>query len=359
VKKSSNRDARGNRIDVARVLGEMLCARDDVRVGNMFGLPAFYAGARVFACVSRDGVGLKLPAERASQLLNRPDVRSFRPFNKPATREWIESYCAHELRRVPGEVLVASTQHKGDRTMMHNRIVSQDEWLAARKQHLVKEKEFTRLRDELSGQRRELPWVKVEKRYVFDGPNGMETLADLFDGRSQLIVYHFMFGPGWEEGCRSCSLLADHVDGAVVHLAQRDVTLMAASRAPLAQIQAFKERMGWRFKWVSSYGNHFNFDYHVSFTKDQMAKGKTYYNYKVRETSNEGEAPGTSVFYKDGTGEVFHTYSSYGRGLDVLIGAYNYLDLVPKGRDEDALAFTMEWVRHHDRYAAVPKGSDS
>jgi predicted dithiol-disulfide oxidoreductase (DUF899 family) len=233
--------------------------------------------------------------------------------------------------------------------MKHNRIVSREEWLAARKQHLSKEKEFTRLRDELSRQRRELPWVRVEKRYVFDGPDGKETLADLFDGRSQLIVVHFMFGPGWEEGCKSCSFRADHLDGALVHLAHRDVTLVVVSRAPLPQIEVFKKRMGWRFKWVSSYENDFNFDFHVSFTKDEMAKGKVYYNYDMREFPTE-EASGTSVFYKDKMGNIFHTYSCYARGGDMLIGAYHYLDLVPKGRDEDALAFTMAWVRHHDRY---------
>ena len=233
--------------------------------------------------------------------------------------------------------------------MKPNRIVSQDAWLAARKQYLGKEKEFTRLRDRLSAERRQLPWVRVEKQYVFDGPNGKETLGDLFEGRSQLIVYHFMFGPGWEEGCPSCSFLVDHIDGAVVHLAQRDVTLVVVSRAPLPQIEAFKKRMGWRFKWVSSHENDFNRDYHVSFTKDEMAKGKAYYNYEAQEFGSE-EAPGASVFYKERTGEIFHTYSAYARGLDMLVGAYNYLDLVPKGRDEDALAFTMAWVRHHDRY---------
>ena len=254
--------------------------------------------------------------------------------------------------------------------MQHNRVVSQDEWLAARKQLLIKEKELTRLRDQLSAERRELPWVKVQKPYVFDGPDGKETLADLFAGRSQLIVYHFMFAPGWEEGCRSCSFLADHIDGALVHLAHRDVTLLAVSRAPLPQLEAFKKRMGWRFKWVSSYGSDFNSDYHVSFTKDDIAKGQTYYNYEVRASPSEGEAPGTSVFYQDETGDIFHTYSSYARGGDMLIGAYNYLDLVPKGRDEDALAFTMAWVRHHDRYGddyvvdplapyLPPKDSDS
>jgi predicted dithiol-disulfide oxidoreductase (DUF899 family) len=158
--------------------------------------------------------------------------------------------------------------------MDHSKVVSRDEWLAARKQHLSKEKEFTRLRDKLSAERRELPWVKVEKNYVFDAPKGRETLADLFDGRSQLIVYHFMFGPEWEQGCPSCSFLSDHIDGSIAHLAHRDVTFVVVSRAPLPKIEAFKKRMGWRFKWVSSYGNDFNFDYHVSFTKDDMAKGE-------------------------------------------------------------------------------------
>jgi len=233
--------------------------------------------------------------------------------------------------------------------MERPRIVSEAEWLAARKQHLTKEKEFTQLRDQLSAERRKLPWVKIEKPYVFDGPNGKETLADLFGGRSQLIVYHFMFGPEWEEGCKSCSFLADHIDGSVVHLAHRDVTFVVVSRAPLAKIDAFKKRMGWRFKWVSSYDNDFNFDYHVSFPNDEVANGKVYYNYGTQEFPSE-EAPGVSVFYEDGSGDIFHTYSAYARGLDMLVGAYNYLDLVPKGRDEDDLDFTMAWVRHHDRY---------
>src|SRR5437660_3397501 len=168
-------------------------------------------------------------------------------------------------------------------------------------------------------------------------------------GRSQLIVYHFMLGPGWEEGCKSCSFLADHFDGSLVHLAHRDVTLAVISRAPIGQIEAFKNRMGWRFKWVSSYGNDFNRDYHVSFTKEELASGKVYYNYDLHPFGAE-EAPGASVFCKDSTGGVFHTYSSYGRGLDILVGTYNFLDLVPKGRDEDGLAFSMSWVRHHDRY---------
>jgi predicted dithiol-disulfide oxidoreductase (DUF899 family) len=233
--------------------------------------------------------------------------------------------------------------------METHKIVSRDEWLTARKRYLTKEKEFTRQRDQLSAERRNLPWVKVEKNYMFDGPKGKESLADLFDGRSQLIVYHFMFGPGWEQGCPSCSFLSDHIDGATVHLAHRDVTLLAVSRAPLSQIEAFKKRMGWRFKWVSSYGNDFNFDYHVSFTKDEMAKGKVYYNYGMQEFPSE-EGPGISVFYKDGSGDIFHTYSSYARGLDMLVGTYNYLDLAPKGRDEAELPWTMAWVRHHDKY---------
>ena len=232
---------------------------------------------------------------------------------------------------------------------MQHQIVSQEEWLARRKKLLSQEKEFTRLRDQLSAERRELPWVKVDKQYVFDGPDGKETLADLFDGLSQLIVYHFMFGPGWEQGCPSCSFVSDHIDGANWHLPHRDVTLLAVSRAPLAQIEAFKQRMGWRFKWVSSYENDFNHDFHVSFTPDEMARGEVYYNYTTTEFPSE-EAPGLSAFYQDPNGAVFHTYSTYARGLDMLIGAYIYLDLAPKGRDEADLPSTMAWVRHHDRY---------
>jgi predicted dithiol-disulfide oxidoreductase (DUF899 family) len=234
-------------------------------------------------------------------------------------------------------------------TMTQHAVVSKAEWIEARKAHLAREKEFTRLRDQLSAERRALPWVRVDKTYVFEGWQGKVTLAELFGGRRQLIVYHFMFGPGWEEGCPSCSFLADHIDGAAIHLAQRDVTLVAVSRAPWPRIEAFKKRMGWRFPWVSSHGTDFNFDYHVSFTKDQMAKGAVEYNFAPREFPSE-EAPGLSVFYRDEHGEVFHTYSAYARGLDLLVGAYNYLDLAPRGRDEGKLAFTMAWVRHHDRY---------
>ena len=234
--------------------------------------------------------------------------------------------------------------------MQTNPIVSEQEWLVARERLLEKEKQLTRLRDELSAERRGLPWVRITKSYVFDGPEGRETLADLFGANSQLIVKHFMFGPDWPEGCIGCSFHADHMDGANVHLPQRDVTLLAVSRAPLDRIEAFKQRMGWRFKWVSSFGSDFNRDYHVSFTKDEMAAGKVLYNYGMTEFPSE-EAPGASVFYKDAAGNIFHTYSSYGRGLDILLGAYNFLDLAPKGRDEDGLAFTMAWVRHHDRYS--------
>lgn len=229
-------------------------------------------------------------------------------------------------------------------------VVSEAEWLVARKDLLTREKEFSRLRDELSRHRRELPWVRVNENYVFVGAGGKETLADLFDGRSQLIVYHFMFGPGWEEGCKSCSFLADHFDGANRHLPQRDTTFVAVSRAPLAELEAYKKRMGWRFKWVSSHGSDFNFDYHVSFTPEDERKNKAYYNYAHREFMMD-ELPGLSVFYKEEDGEVFHTYSTYARGLDILIGAYNFLDLVPKGRDENPDS-TMDWVRRHDEYPA-------
>jgi predicted dithiol-disulfide oxidoreductase (DUF899 family) len=230
----------------------------------------------------------------------------------------------------------------------HPKVVSHAVWLAARKELLVKEKEFTRLRDELSRQRRELPWEKVEKQYIFEAPDGNVTLADLFGKRSQLAIYHFMFGPGWSEGCPSCSYLADHFDGMTIHLANRDVTFAVVSRAPIAEIEAFKKRMGWRFKWVSSFGSDFNYDYHVSFAAEERAKGKVQYNYAEMQFPSE-EGPGLSVFAKNGN-EVFHTYSSYARGLDILVGTYNLLDHVPKGRDEQGLAFSMAWVRHHDKY---------
>ncbi|MEM7021467.1 MAG: thioredoxin family protein [Pseudomonadota bacterium] len=233
--------------------------------------------------------------------------------------------------------------------MQTHEIVSDEEWLRAREALLAKEKAFTRQRDELSAARRTLPWVKVEKPYRFEGPEGEKTLGDLFDGRSQLIVYHFMLGPGWEQGCPSCSFLADHIDGTLVHLANRDVTFQVVSRAPLAEIETFKKRMGWQFPWVSSRRTDFNADFHVSFSTEEMAGGKVYYNYHMT-TFPSDEGPGASVFYKDDGGAIFHTYSTYARGLDILLGTYNYLDLVPKGRDEGELPWTMAWIRHHDRY---------
>jgi len=231
---------------------------------------------------------------------------------------------------------------------MRNKIVSQAQWLAARKTLLAKEKVFSRQRDELARARRELPWVKVEKDYVFDAPEGKRPLARLFGGKSQLIVYHFMLGPGWQAGCKSCSYLADHFEGALPHLAARDVSFVAVSRAPLAGIEKFRKRMGWRFPWVSSHGNDFNYDFHVSFRKEDMGK-QVEYNYALGEGRME-ELPGASAFCKDAQGAVFHTYSTYARGLDIMIGAYNWLDIAPRGRDEDKLEFTMSWVRHHDKY---------
>ena len=234
--------------------------------------------------------------------------------------------------------------------MEPHKVVSHDQWIAARKAYLAEEKAFTRARDALARKRRELPWEKVEKNYVFDTPQGKRSLADLFGGKNQLIVYHFMLGPGWEAGCPSCSFLADHFDGAVIHLAQRDVSFVVVSRAPLSEIETFKRRMGWRFKWVSSFGSDFNSDYQVSFSPGEKAGGKVFYNYEFIESFPSEERPGASVFYKNAAGEIFHTYSTYGRGLDILIGTYHFLDLAPKGRDEDGLAWSMAWVRHHDRY---------
>ena len=232
--------------------------------------------------------------------------------------------------------------------MKQHKIVSRDEWTRERKALLAKEKAFTHARDGLSAERRALPWVKIDKPYVFDTPEGTKTLAELFDGKSQLLIYHFMLGPGWGEGCPSCSYLADHFDGAVIHLAQRDVSFVVVSRAPLDEIEKFKRRMGWRFEWVSSFGNDFNFDYHVSFREDELGKDSDY-NYDRQEIDSD-EMPGASAFYKDASGQVFHTYSAYARGLDILVGTYNFLDLMPKGRNEDDMPWSMAWVRHHDRY---------
>ncbi len=230
-----------------------------------------------------------------------------------------------------------------------HRVVSRDRWVAERKTLLAREKELTRLRDQIAHERRALPWVRIEKNYVFDTPEGQRTLADLFEGRRQLLVQHFMFAPGWEQGCKSCSYMADHNDGANIHLAQRNVTLLVVSRAPLAEIERFRRRMGWQFKWVSSHGSDFNRDFGVTFTPEEMATGEVCYNYLMQPFPQE-EAPGISVFYRDDAAHVFHTYSTYGRGVEVMMGAYSLLDLTPKGRDEDHLSHTMAWVRHHDRY---------
>jgi predicted dithiol-disulfide oxidoreductase (DUF899 family) len=238
---------------------------------------------------------------------------------------------------------------KTDGGIERHEVVSRKAWLSARTRFLAKEKKLTRLRDELSRQRRKLPWEKVAKRYRFDGPEGQETLADLFAGRSQLVVYHFMFSPDWEEGCPHCSFWADNFNGIDVHLRHRDLTLVAVSRAPLARIEAFRKRMGWSFKWVSSARSDFNYDFHASFTPRQMQTGTAFFNYR-RGDPGIADREGASVFYRDGRGRIFHTYSTYARGIDILNGAYHFLDLAPKGRDEDGLEFTQAWVRHHDRY---------
>lgn len=237
-----------------------------------------------------------------------------------------------------------------------HKVVSQNDWIEARRQLLTQEKEFTRLRDQLSRQRRELPWVKVEKDYVFDGPAGKRSLAELFEGRSQLVVYHFMFAPDWEEGCPSCSFWADNFNPIGIHLNHRDVTMIAISRAPSERLEAFKRRMGWNFNWVSSANNDFNYDYHVSFTPEEL-KGEVEYNYAKHvqnywtgSDTGSPDLPGVSVFYKGEDGSIYHTYSTYTRGIDTLNTAYNYLDLVPKGRDEAELDWPMAWLHYHDRY---------
>jgi predicted dithiol-disulfide oxidoreductase (DUF899 family) len=229
-------------------------------------------------------------------------------------------------------------------------VVSEDKWLAARRELLREEKEFTKMRDRLAARRRKLPWVKVGKDYTFDSPGGPVSLSELFNGRSQLAIYHFMLGPGWGEGCPSCSFIADHLVPTLVHLQARDVTLAVVSRAPLADIMPFKERMGWAFNWVSSHRNDFNFDYHVSFSEEEIARKTVYYNYRLTDFPYE-EAPGFSVFAKDARGDIYHTYSTYQRGVEQFMGTYTILDLVPKGRDEDpANGYTMDWVRFHDSY---------
>jgi len=232
-------------------------------------------------------------------------------------------------------------------------VVSHDRWIAARKALLAREKELTHLRDEIARERRALPWERIEKDYVFDTPAGPRRLADLFAGRRQLLVKHFMLGPGWKEGCPSCSYMADHTDGMTPHLAQRDITFVAISRAPLAEIERFRARMGWRFEWVSSHGSDFNFDFGVSFTPQEREKGEVTYNYGTQRFESE-ELPGISVFWKDDAGAVFHTYSAYRRGVEAMMGTYSLVDLTPKGRDESE--GPMAWVRHHDRYEQAPGG---
>jgi len=236
-------------------------------------------------------------------------------------------------------------------------VVSRQQWLADRKKLMAREKELTRLGDQIARERRALPWVRVDKTYTFDTLAGRRTLAELFDGRRQLLVQHFMFAPGWEQGCKSCSYMADHTDATTLHLAQRDVTFVAVSCAPLGEIEPFRLRMGWKFPWVSSHGTDFNRDFHVSFTADEMASGKADYNYGSEAPGEE--MPGVSVFWKDDAGEVFHTYSTYGRGVEVMMHTYRLLDLTPKGRDEDKLTYTMEWIRHHDRYELAPAAKAS
>jgi predicted dithiol-disulfide oxidoreductase (DUF899 family) len=237
-------------------------------------------------------------------------------------------------------------------TMEDPKIVSEAEWLPVRLALLAKEKELTRARDAVSEERRKLPWVKVEKEYLFDTVDGPKTLTELFAGRSQLIVYHFMWRHDLGAGCVGCSFLCDHIDGANQHLSQHDVSLVVASRAPLDVLQAFKQRMGWRFPWVSSYDSDFNFDHHVSFRPEELASGEIFYNYRKTQASID-ELSGISVFFTNEEGEIFHTYSSYGRGNEEILGAYMFLDLTPKGRAENGPNFTMgDWVRHHDKYGA-------
>lgn len=233
-------------------------------------------------------------------------------------------------------------------------ITSRETWLEARLDLLAAEKDLMRRGDRLAELRRRLPWVRIDKAYAFERPDGSVSLADLFEGRSQLLVQHFMLKPGAEEGCRGCSYMADHADGMIAHLAARDVTFVAVSRAPLAEIERFRQRMGWRFGWVSSFGTDFNHDFGVSFTAEEVATGRIAYNYGGWPHVGE-EWPGISAFCKDAAGTVFHTYSTYGRGVEAMMGTYRMLDLMPKGRDEQGLAHRMAWVRHHDRYEPAPE----
>jgi len=232
---------------------------------------------------------------------------------------------------------------------MQQNIVSKEEWLVARKEFLAKEKAFTKARDELSRQRRNLPCVRVEKDYVFEGTDGPQTMDELFKDKNQLIIYHFMLGPDWEEGCMACSLWADNFEGIEVHLAHRDVSLVVIADAPQAKLAAYKKRMGWTTPWFSAHNTSFNKDFHVAFTPEELATKSAYYNYRSGPFPVD-QASGVSVFLKDDNANIYHTYSCYSRGLDMLNGAYHYLDLTPKGRDEDGLPHTMSWLRRHDQY---------
>jgi predicted dithiol-disulfide oxidoreductase (DUF899 family) len=247
---------------------------------------------------------------------------------------------------------IMSTAIKETSTKNHP-VVSKEQWIAERKTLLAHEKELTQLRDQIARERRALPWKRLDKDYVFDTAEGPRRLAHLFEGRRQLLVQHFMFGPDWEQGCPSCSYMADHIGGMKVHLEHRDVTMLVVSRAPLAKIEQFRQRMGWQFKWVSSFGTDFNYDFGVSFKPADHAKGQVDYNFRIGPFPSE-EAPGVSVFFKNDAGEVFHAYSTYGRGVEVMMGTYNMLDLTPEGRDEHNPARPMDWVRHHDRYEPAP-----
>src|ERR1700761_2115956 len=233
----------------------------------------------------------------------------------------------------------------------HNPVVSSEEWTKARRDLLQKEKAFTRMRDQLSAERRALPWVRVDKNYVFDTPHGSKTLSELFAGRTQLLIKHFMMGPGWHEGCVGCSFGSDHLDAARVHLENHDVSVVAVSRAPIAEIEAFKQRMGWQFRWVSSYENDFNYDFHVSFTKEEIAEDEGVYNFEKRKLHGGDEASGLSVFYKDEKGDIFYTYSAFARGDEEIVTSYMVLDMTPKGRNEGPGGNLGRWVRHHDKYA--------
>jgi predicted dithiol-disulfide oxidoreductase (DUF899 family) len=234
--------------------------------------------------------------------------------------------------------------------MANHKIATREEWLAKRKDLLKKEKELTHLRAQLTRERQELPWVKIDKEYVFEGPAGKQTLCDLFDRKSQLIIDHFMFQPDWTEACKSCSLLADHYEPAIIHLKQRDVNMVMVSRAAIDKIEAFRKRMGWSFHWVSSLNSDFNFDFNVSFPGEVNQQKEIYYNYETSSGFPSTEGPGLSVFYKDSDGTIYHTYSCFARGLEQFIGVYDLLDIIPKGRDEENLVYGMEWIRHHDKY---------